>query len=119
VAVSINWTVRVKLSLCLTKHHAMKAYWGVEVSGQLHDPAALPPGEDPLVHLDRRLGGPQSSSGRGGEEKNSQPPPGIEHKIGVCLHICLCVCTPMSKNFTFLYEGVFKSFRTGRLEREL
>jgi hypothetical protein len=26
--------------------------------------------------LDRRLGGPQSLSGRGGEEKNSQPPPG-------------------------------------------
>jgi hypothetical protein len=23
--------VMVKLSLCLTKHHAMKAYWGVEV----------------------------------------------------------------------------------------
>jgi hypothetical protein len=23
--------VRVQLSLCLTKHHAMKAYWGVEV----------------------------------------------------------------------------------------
>jgi hypothetical protein len=22
---------KVKLSLCLTKHHAMKAYWGVEV----------------------------------------------------------------------------------------
>jgi hypothetical protein len=22
---------RVKLSLCLTKHHAMQAYWGVEV----------------------------------------------------------------------------------------
>jgi hypothetical protein len=28
--------------------------------------------------LDKRLGGPQSHSGRGGEEKNSQPPPGIE-----------------------------------------
>jgi len=28
--------------------------------------------------LDRRLGGPQSSSGRGGEEKHSQLPPGIE-----------------------------------------
>jgi hypothetical protein len=28
--------------------------------------------------LDRRLGGPHSRSGRGGEEKNSQPPPGIE-----------------------------------------
>jgi hypothetical protein len=27
--------------------------------------------------LDRRLGGPQSRSGRGGEEKNSQPPPGM------------------------------------------
>jgi hypothetical protein len=23
--------VKVKLSLCLTKHHTMKAYWGVEV----------------------------------------------------------------------------------------
>jgi hypothetical protein len=28
--------------------------------------------------LDRRLGGPQRRSGRGGEEKNFQPPPGIE-----------------------------------------
>jgi hypothetical protein len=26
--------IKVKLSLCLTKHHAMKTYWGVEV--QLH-----------------------------------------------------------------------------------
>jgi hypothetical protein len=23
--------VKVKVSLCLTKHHAMKTYWGVEV----------------------------------------------------------------------------------------
>jgi hypothetical protein len=29
--------------------------------------------------LDRRLGGLQSHSGREGEEKNSQPPQGIEH----------------------------------------
>jgi len=28
--------------------------------------------------LDRRMSGPQSRSGRGGEEKNSQPSPGIE-----------------------------------------
>jgi len=28
--------------------------------------------------LDRKLYGPQSRSGRGGEEKNSQPPQGIE-----------------------------------------
>jgi hypothetical protein len=47
----------------------------MEVTGQLHAPAALPPGKEPL---DRRLGGTQSRSGRGGEEKNSQPPPGIE-----------------------------------------
>jgi hypothetical protein len=32
----------------------------------------------PRYPLDRRLGGPQSRSGRGGEETNSQPPPGIE-----------------------------------------
>jgi hypothetical protein len=32
----------------------------------------------PLYPLDRRLGGPQSRSGRGGEEKNSHFPPGIE-----------------------------------------
>jgi hypothetical protein len=50
----------------------------MEVSGQLHAPAALPPGKETLVPMDRRLGGPQSRSGRGGEEKNSQPSPEIE-----------------------------------------
>jgi hypothetical protein len=35
-------------------------------------------GKSPWYPLDRRLDGPQSRSGRGGEEKNSQPPPGIE-----------------------------------------
>jgi len=38
----------------------------MEVSGQLHAPAALPPGKEPWYPLDRRLGGPQSRSGRGG-----------------------------------------------------
>jgi hypothetical protein len=28
---SLYVKVKVKLSLCLTKHHAMKKYWGVEV----------------------------------------------------------------------------------------
>jgi hypothetical protein len=51
----------------------------MEVSGQLHAPAALPPGKSLWYPLDRRLGGPQSRSGRGGEEKNPQLPPGIEH----------------------------------------
>jgi hypothetical protein len=57
--------VKVKLSLCSTKHHAMKVYWGsggiaprilwprhqMEVSGQLHAPAALPPREEPMVPI--------------------------------------------------------------------
>jgi hypothetical protein len=50
----------------------------MKVSGQFHAPAALPPGKYPWYPLDRRLGGSQSRSGRGGEEKNSRPPPGIE-----------------------------------------
>jgi hypothetical protein len=50
----------------------------MEVSGQLHAPAALPQEKRPRYPLDRMLGGPQSRSGHGGEEKNSQPPPGIE-----------------------------------------
>jgi hypothetical protein len=66
----------------------MKAYWGSGRiaplnsltsaldggSGQLHALAALPPGKESLVPT----AGSQSRSGRGGEEKNSQPPPGIE-----------------------------------------
>jgi hypothetical protein len=59
----------------------MKAYRGVDVyihlfltsalvgGGQLHAPAALPPGKAPPVPLDRRLGGPQSRSGRCEEQK--------------------------------------------------
>jgi hypothetical protein len=45
----------------------------MEVSGQLHAPAALPQGNSPWYPLDKRLDGPQSRSGHGGEEKNSQP----------------------------------------------
>jgi hypothetical protein len=29
--VEVEVKVKVLLSLCLTKHHAMRAYWGVEV----------------------------------------------------------------------------------------
>jgi hypothetical protein len=35
----------------------------------------------PFYPLDRRLGGPQSRSGRSGEEKNSQPLPGLEPPV--------------------------------------
>jgi hypothetical protein len=50
----------------------------MEVSGQIHAPAALFPEKSPWYPLDRMLGGLQSRSGHGSEEKNSQPPPGIE-----------------------------------------
>jgi len=51
----------------------------MEVSGQLHAPASLLPGIEHLVPLDRRLCEPQSRSGHSdGEEKNSQPPPGMK-----------------------------------------
>jgi hypothetical protein len=41
----------------------------LEVCGELHAPAALPPGKEPRYPLDRRLGGVQSHSGKYGEEK--------------------------------------------------
>jgi hypothetical protein len=50
----------------------------MEVSGQLQDPAALPPGKEPLFPIGEGLGGSQNRSGRGGEEKNFQPQPGIK-----------------------------------------
>jgi hypothetical protein len=40
-----------------------------------------PRGKSPWYPLDRNLDGPQSRSGRGGEEKNSQSLPGLEPPI--------------------------------------
>jgi len=40
-----------------------------------------PQGKSPSYPLDKRLVGLQSRSGRGGEERNSQPPPGLEPPI--------------------------------------
>jgi hypothetical protein len=40
-----------------------------------------PQEKSPWYPLDRRLGGPQMRSGRGGEEKNSQALPRFEHLI--------------------------------------
>jgi hypothetical protein len=83
---------KVKLSLCLTKHHAMKAYRGSAgitprifgLGARWGEWSASRPGHftpkerAPQYPLYRKLGGPQSRSGRGGEEKNSQPPLEIE-----------------------------------------
>jgi hypothetical protein len=51
--------VKVKLSPCLAKYHAMKTYWGMEV--YLHafltsaldggEWSASPPGKEPLLHI--------------------------------------------------------------------
>jgi hypothetical protein len=71
--------LKVKLSLCLNKHHAMKTYWGSEgIAPRINLDARwkwmisftlrpLYPGvKNILFPLDRTLDGPQSRSGRGG-----------------------------------------------------
>jgi hypothetical protein len=89
---TIKLKVKVKLSPCLTKHHAMKTYWGsgsivpliLDLGTRWRQVVSFmprlpyPQGKSPWYLLDSRLGGPQSRSGHGGEEKNSQPPPEIE-----------------------------------------
>jgi hypothetical protein len=45
----------------------------MEASVQFHASTALPQGKSPRYPLDRRLGGTQSSSGRGGEETIPNP----------------------------------------------
>jgi hypothetical protein len=81
--VPLRIKVKVKLSLCFTNEALRNegVWWSectdphfldiVEVSCQLHAPAALSPGKDP------GLGGPQSRCGRYGEEKISTMP-GLE-----------------------------------------
>jgi hypothetical protein len=45
------------------------------------DRLLCPQGKSPWYPLDRKLGGPQSRSGCGGEEKTSQPLPGLKPLI--------------------------------------
>jgi hypothetical protein len=74
--------VQVKLSLYLTKYRAMKTCLEVEGTGQLHAPATLHPEKNNLRYpLDRRLGGPQSRSGSGAEEKKIPAPPGNQTPV--------------------------------------
>jgi hypothetical protein len=67
--------VKVKLSVCLTKHHTMKTYRGIQV--QLHTFLTLAlyggewQGNSPLYPLDQRLARPQSWYGHDGEQKKS------------------------------------------------
>jgi hypothetical protein len=80
------------LLLCLTKHHAMKTYWwNGGIAPRILNLGTrwrwvviftlqplYPQWKSPRYPLDSRLGGSHSRSGPGGEEKNSQPPPGME-----------------------------------------
>jgi hypothetical protein len=71
--------------MCLNKHHDLRTYWGGVIAPWILDlgtrrrwvVASRPShftvgGESPTYQLDRRLGGTQSRSGRGGEERNSR-----------------------------------------------
>jgi hypothetical protein len=85
----------------------------LEMSGQLHAPAALPPRKRSRYPLYRRLGGLQSRSGRRGEENNSWP--------YLDSNFDLLVVRPIAShytNYTILhpvvdqYEGKWKHFET-------
>jgi hypothetical protein len=71
----------------------------VEVSGQLRASAALPPGKE--HPLDRRLGGPQSRSGRGSEEKTFRPLQGLEPPI----------IQPVSQHYSTELSRFFLTFK--------
>jgi hypothetical protein len=89
----------------------MKAYWGSgRISPRIPDlgtrwrrvfsfmPRPLyAQGKSPCYPLDRRLGGPQSRSRRGGEEKNSQPLQGLE----------LPVIQPVGQRYTTELSRIF------------
>jgi len=70
----------------------------------------VPPVE---YHWDRRLGGPQGRSGRGGGQKNSQPPPEIEPRIPIFQPIASCFSIPrlfrhhMCENFILFFLDLF------------
>jgi hypothetical protein len=53
-------------------HHSGSRRY-MEVSGQIHAPAALPQGKSPRYPLYKRLGGPQSRSGRHGPGLEPRP----------------------------------------------
>jgi hypothetical protein len=104
----------------------MKAYWGSGSTAPHIDLATrwrqvisvtswplYPQGKSPRYPLDRRLGGPQSRSGCGGEEKNSQnllglKTPIIQPELSQFHHVvsrtCM-VCTTNGKIKTSVMYG--------------
>jgi hypothetical protein len=84
-----NTLFKVKLSLCFNwapRHEGVLRSGGIAQSIldlgwrwviRFTPRPLYPQGKSSWYPLDRRLGGPQSYSGHGGEEKNSQPLPGL------------------------------------------
>jgi hypothetical protein len=69
---------KIKFSLCFNltpRHECVLGEWRCSFTPR----PLYPQGKSPWYPLDRRLGGSQGRSGRGSEEKNSQPLPGREH----------------------------------------
>jgi hypothetical protein len=84
----------------------------VEVSGHLHAPAALPQIKNPRYPLDRRLGGPQNRSELGVEEKNSQPPLGIESRLSDRPAHSQSLLYRLSYPGSFAWQYVFEKYVT-------
>jgi len=66
----------------------------MEVSGQLHTSAALPPGNSSWYPLDKRLDGPQGLSRHCGKEKS--PCPCQKSKPGHSVHSLVTTLTELS-----------------------
>jgi hypothetical protein len=66
-------------------------------------PSHFTPRERTPDPLDRRLDGPQSQSGHGGEEKNSEPLPGLEPPI--IQPVAQCCTTELSWLLLHLYSA--------------
>jgi hypothetical protein len=109
-----SWTLQYKylrlvkgkgkfVPVLLTEHHAIKAYWGNGgISPRILDLGTrwrwvvsftqrplYTQGKSPWYPLDRRMGGPQSRSGRRGVEKNSQPLPVKNGNTSEILKLCI------------------------------
>jgi hypothetical protein len=74
-----------------------------------------PQGKNPWYPLDRRLGGSQNRSGRGGEEKNSQPLPGFEPPD----HLARSPALYHWANSNFKVDDTWRSYRDMRSSYEL
>jgi hypothetical protein len=91
----------------------------MEVSGQVHAPAALPQGKSPWYPLDRSLGGPQSRHGCDGEEKNSQSLQGLEPPIIQPVAQCYTTELPLNLFSAYWNEKMVMNCEVERSEEEI